>query len=198
MNHMSNFRSGWPDWNVIGNTERLFPIKEQSPAIFLKCLYIHYRSQAHAKSTNSGKLPEIHVIFNSQVEKMIPMTVFPICWLCDLELWQDWRNLGQMNGEYDSPGPLKSSSQMFSRDYKLVHWSLKITGLDGSVLFTVTVCCVTLKSWGWAAGRKAPCSHFTGCCPLGQGETRADKPAQHRKYFGVQSRAARERKQHTQ
>ena len=65
---------------------------------------------------------------------------------------------------------------MFSRDYKLVHRSLKITGVDGSVLFTVTLGCVTLKGRGWAAGKKAPCSHGTGCCPLGQGETGVPHP----------------------
>lgn len=45
-----------------------------------------------------------------------------------------------MNGGHDSPGPLKSSRQLLIRDYKSVHRSLKITGVGGSVLFTVTVC----------------------------------------------------------
>lgn len=32
-----------------------------------------------------------------------------------------------------------------NRDYKLACRSLKIVGVDGSVLFTVTLCCVTMK-----------------------------------------------------
>lgn len=104
-----------------------------------------------------------------------------------------------MNGGHDSPGPLKSSRQLFIRDYKLVHRSLKITGVGGSVLFTVTVCWVTLKGWGWAAGRKVPCSHCTAAalwvkdCLF----PRADELAWHRKRSGVESREAREKKQHT-